>query len=90
MRKFLFNFVFAFALGAITTLWLLSPGDIKDFISEATREGSVDLEKLQNKADWKLAEDRVLTGAQKTVETVSEWDMFNSIRARNYINKQVN
>ena len=89
MRKFLFNFVFAFALGVLTTLWFVSPGDVKGFIEEATKEGAFNLPKLQKNADWDGAEQKVLSGAQKTVEAVSEWDMFNSIRARNYVNDQV-
>ena len=89
MRKFLFNFVFAFALGAFTTLWLVSPGDVKDFIKEAAQDGSFDLPKIQKNADWHGAEQKVLTGARKTVETVSEWDMFNSIRAKNYVNENI-
>ncbi len=89
MRKFVFNFVFAFVLGVLTTIWFISPGEVKGFIADATKEGAFNLPKLQKNADWAGAEQKVLSGAQKTVDAVSEWDMFNSLRAKNYVNEQV-
>ena len=89
MRKTLFTFVFAFALGVFSTIWLLSPGDVKGFMEKVTKDGSFNINQARESVDWNVAEERVISGVTKTVDKVSEWELFNSIRARQYVNNNV-
>ena len=87
MRKTLFIFVFSYALGAFSVIWLLSPGSVKDFISKATENGQVNIQQAQNNASWASAEEKIIAGSTKVKEAVSEWDLFNSVRAQQYVSK---
>ncbi len=85
MRKTLFIFVFAFALGVCSTIWVLSPGGIPNFIENSKQDGTFDIDRARNNVDWKVAEERVVAGVKKTVDSVSEWEMFNTVRAKQFV-----
>ncbi len=90
MRKTLFIFVFAFVLGVCSTIFVLSPGGIPKFIEQSKQNGSFSINKARDNVNWNTAEERVVTGVTNAVNSVSEWDMFNKIRARQFVKNDIN
>lgn len=80
MRKFLFTFIIAFALGVFCTIWVLSPGSTRDFLSKVTESGSLNLDKAQQMADWSKAEEKVLNGVSVAKEKVSNWHLLSNTK----------
>ncbi|MBN2843866.1 MAG: hypothetical protein JXM68_12305 [Sedimentisphaerales bacterium] len=74
----MFTFVIAFVLGVFCTLWALSPGDTKQFISDITEGGSLNISRAQELADWGKAEEKVWTGVNATKDKFSSFSLFSS------------